>query len=579
MAVSPSIARGHKAKGILHPHPKYQKEKSLVGPDHTPDSSIDFAALRGSAMIPSVYIDTILRGYGQKVDLYSEVLNVSPDADARHLRIGYFRRGREVLTEEGVGGLEGLSCGTNLSDYAKTRFQAVSMAYEILSKPEWKEIYLRDGLVYPAGGGVLPQPSIRWNEQVEELLYEREPYEQMEMMEWKNDRERKKTKAKIMIGQDDEALHDHLARLDAEAEAHFSHDFLDTIEESLDGLLRFASNKSEQKTFQKTVAEMLPTADDDNSLTDETPVNTAFQRTNSTDEDSLVGLLASHIMRLGTGSLNDRISTRDTCLVPLSHDEATAPFRCVSPVAAPVDSLVAVAADIPECSETEKLANDDIFYGVDDENLQGPTSITLPDRRAASPSNLSNVSDLSESVATRLSKSNSPSALTLRASPHGARISTLTGSSYSVSSSVVRDVFQDGPDDEFVDDDSDWFQMSNIADAYSFGGRGDQDRDAALVVVTPEKVTGESSSQEEGFVAALAAFIDAIATECAAMGKHLSESEWPGAMVDACIIEHKDVDNLMCIVATELNQAPALDSSDAVQSPTLFAMEAATSFR
>jgi hypothetical protein len=83
--------------------------------------------------------------------LYRDVLCVSPDVSDREIRIAYFRRGREILGE--ASALSGLSSNNNnnnniinkLDPETKLKFQAVSMAYEILSNPEWKETYLRQG--------------------------------------------------------------------------------------------------------------------------------------------------------------------------------------------------------------------------------------------------------------------------------------------------------------------------------------------------------------------------------------------------------------------------------------------------
>ena len=89
------------------------------------------------------------------LDLYRDVLYVSPDVSDREIRIAYFRRGREILGE--ASALSGLSSSKNnnsnnninnnnkLDPETKLKFQAVSMAYELLSTPEWKEIYLRQG--------------------------------------------------------------------------------------------------------------------------------------------------------------------------------------------------------------------------------------------------------------------------------------------------------------------------------------------------------------------------------------------------------------------------------------------------
>lgn len=589
MAVNPA-SPGRVTKGILQPTPKYQSRNYVPAADNRDDAFV--RDHRGRLLIPESYVETIRRGFGETVDLYEDVLKISPEVadDSRQLRICYFRRGREVLTEAGVRGLEGLSTSQDIPDLAKTRFQAVSMAYDILAKPEWKELYDRQGLEFAKQRQLttLHRPRIRWNEQVEELVYEREPHEQAEMMEWSNQRKRKKSKPRVMIGEDDEELDEYLAKLDAEASPTFQNDFLDTIEESWDGLLKFAgssrgSSKADTKSSNDDSAQQSDSSDkqpEDNSLADE-ELPPAIQTTTSKDEDSLVGMLASHIMRLNARSSVGSTSTHEASLVPLSHEEATDPFRCVSPdpsrPTSPDDELFDVAAD----RAAKAKAADDVFDGIDDDGVaEQPSSITVPTPRSVSPSNLSTVSDLSESVATARPSQKSAFALPGGSvTPDQSAVDTsidqssAMDTSFSVSTSVARDIFSGTPeDDEFSEQGNNWFKPSQIAKNFSFDG---SEKDTEAVVVTPEK---SSSSDDEGFIAAFAAFIHAMAMECVAMGQNLSETDWKEAVVGAFLIEEADVDQLISIVATEVQHTPALDTNDAVQSPTMFAIEAARSF-
>jgi hypothetical protein len=117
-------------------------------PSSTPPAANDAVICKE---IPLSHVETVLSVFGTSssapLDLYHDVLHVSPDATDREIRIAYFRRGREVLSDSGVQGGDGSSPLTpNLLDpVTRTKFQAVSMAYEILSTPEWKETYLRNG--------------------------------------------------------------------------------------------------------------------------------------------------------------------------------------------------------------------------------------------------------------------------------------------------------------------------------------------------------------------------------------------------------------------------------------------------
>lgn len=103
--------------------------------------------------LPRGHVDTILRFYGgddkspASLDLYRDVLKVSPEASDREIRIAYFRRGREILGDKcGKTDQTNATAKANkLDPVTKSRFQAVSMAYEILSTPSWKETYLQQG--------------------------------------------------------------------------------------------------------------------------------------------------------------------------------------------------------------------------------------------------------------------------------------------------------------------------------------------------------------------------------------------------------------------------------------------------
>lgn len=71
--------------------------------------------------------------FGLNCDLYRDVLFVdSKDATDRQIRIAYFRRGREILANLKEGDQEA---------WAKSQFHALGLAYEILSRPDWRGIY------------------------------------------------------------------------------------------------------------------------------------------------------------------------------------------------------------------------------------------------------------------------------------------------------------------------------------------------------------------------------------------------------------------------------------------------------
>jgi curved DNA-binding protein CbpA len=100
---------------------------------------------------------TIIRQcFGTDCDIYRDVLKVGRHASDKQLRIAYFRRGRNVLADDqmerfsssstssspkrsGIASLKGLSTET------KEKFQAVSLAYELISEPEWRALYDKYG--------------------------------------------------------------------------------------------------------------------------------------------------------------------------------------------------------------------------------------------------------------------------------------------------------------------------------------------------------------------------------------------------------------------------------------------------
>jgi curved DNA-binding protein CbpA len=138
--------------------------------------------------IPPFYFDTIAAGFGDEADLYTDVLRVSPDAPNIELRIAYFKRGREIMKEAGPSFS---SADTeNLPELVRTRFQAVSMAYEIVSNPAWKEQYLQLGLA-SSSTEAPSKPVVRFKDQVEERVFQPEPWEK-EYSRMRRERRRKK---------------------------------------------------------------------------------------------------------------------------------------------------------------------------------------------------------------------------------------------------------------------------------------------------------------------------------------------------------------------------------------------------
>lgn len=116
-------------------------------------SSVSLDPKPSPTPFPASYRPCLERAFGEHVDLYRDVLQVERTASDHRVRIAYFKRGRQVLSPTTV--LENHSSSTRhqqqptfaeLSLAAKNRFQAVSMAYEILSNPTWRAFYDQYGL-------------------------------------------------------------------------------------------------------------------------------------------------------------------------------------------------------------------------------------------------------------------------------------------------------------------------------------------------------------------------------------------------------------------------------------------------
>jgi curved DNA-binding protein CbpA len=119
----------------------------------TPDTDDSYEQEHVTCTIPASNIRMIQAAYGENANLYTQVLQVATEfAKDQEIRIAYFRRGRAVLAQQQQDkqllqqGDTSVGTIADLSLVAKQRFQAVSMAYEILSQPSSKQLYDRVGL-------------------------------------------------------------------------------------------------------------------------------------------------------------------------------------------------------------------------------------------------------------------------------------------------------------------------------------------------------------------------------------------------------------------------------------------------
>jgi len=309
---------------ILNTSGKSSPKATIVSTTPNTEASTPSTPSRRRKTIPASYISIITSTYGVSADLYA-LLQVTRTSTARDIRISYFRRGRQVLTDSGIGnGAVQPTSATvgGVSEQAKMRFQAVSMAYEILSDEEMRATYDAYGLQahseddafvdYYADAkrgtnspmaaikGSIIKPTervrsgVRWNEEVEELVFEKDKYEMdrslndsIQALSGSDDssddgsqrrrmrkgrRKKKRTKKKKIVVVDSEELNRHLEQLDDEydvAKANdkdYMNEFLDDLETSIDGLLNWNSKAkgNDKKKKNKNDYESDPT--DDSSI-------------------------------------------------------------------------------------------------------------------------------------------------------------------------------------------------------------------------------------------------------------------------------------------------------------------------
>ena len=124
--------------------------------------------------LPQLYIDTIAAAFGEEADLHRDVLRISPDAMPIEQRIAYFKRGREIMKEAGSH----IIAPRDLSPPIRARLKAINMTYDILSNPEWQQQYLARG-----ESPRIKSNGVRFNDHIEERVFEREPWEEDYMRE------------------------------------------------------------------------------------------------------------------------------------------------------------------------------------------------------------------------------------------------------------------------------------------------------------------------------------------------------------------------------------------------------------
>lgn len=181
---------------------------------------------------PIIDLSIVHETYGENATLYN-VLSVKPSADSDAIRQAYLRQGRKTLMEHGIARKNDRgkysfvtpeAAPKKLEDVpekSRKQFQAISMAYEILSTPDLRRAYDANKLAKrPTAIDAKRANNVRWNPYVEEKIIEdSHPDEHSH---------RKKN--------EDGWLHQHLLRLDQEAEMFLNSDFIDEIDGSIQSM-------------------------------------------------------------------------------------------------------------------------------------------------------------------------------------------------------------------------------------------------------------------------------------------------------------------------------------------------------
>ena len=506
-----------KSETIFKKGPKHIMEPALVSPESGHRKT-------EISKIPVVYVDTILEGFGpSEPDLYRDVLRVDPSASVRQIRIAYFRRGREILAEGGIRGLGDAASMKGVSKLVCTRFEAISMAYEIVSNPSWKAYYLENGLVCgndskchvygrsvgtnepTIRGMVLPKQAVRWNENVEELVFDREPEGGIKPRKRKS----RKTKVKIMF--DTTQLDKQLKQLDEEAEQQFVSEFGDTLEESVDGLLMMASRdgsskvvveqrKQAQSTKKKSPQSHVPT----NPASCNTATVTPFKE-------------------------KSEVQNMFTTKVPQSLQES----GCVIP-----------QEEVDKASKD----NEDVFDGLDGlldgvslysmGSIGKPSTINFACNRSENPTSGS-VSDLSESFAAasiNSKKSDRSSQLGSLFTLNKRTSEIEPEDAYFASTPTrkildTREIMEDRCDDQIHNSQL----LRNVALASPASVQFSRNE----APVNPE--SEEKEVEANGFMDYFSAYVTAIVNECTDMGAKLAKVDWDESVLGAFKVHECDV--------------------------------------
>eukprot|EP00977_Amphora_coffeiformis_P003306 scaffold611_cov133-Amphora_coffeaeformis.AAC.1 len=121
--------------------------------------------------IPLSHVTAIRQCFGFDCDIYKDVLQVGRNATDRQLRIACFRRGRSILAEHHQlvkSSKESTpeSVLKKFSNETKVKFQAISLAYEVIDNPEWRALYDNHGWDAPPVDAACKKSTVLEKEQL-----------------------------------------------------------------------------------------------------------------------------------------------------------------------------------------------------------------------------------------------------------------------------------------------------------------------------------------------------------------------------------------------------------------------------
>lgn len=172
------------------------RQNSLTSSASTPPSALRKGKFDASSpkARSKAGLGIIYDAFGENLSLY-RVLRIQPSAEAAALRKAYLTQGKAALVNAGVSvtdGVGGLQSLYNIPDDVRKKFQAVSLAYEVLSTPELRSYYdkYRALPVKSSSSLTARSSSVQWDEFVEEkIIWDSHPDEHNQSDEYIQEKE------------------------------------------------------------------------------------------------------------------------------------------------------------------------------------------------------------------------------------------------------------------------------------------------------------------------------------------------------------------------------------------------------